>query len=395
MSAESIGMAIRNSTAGVAAKLRTPCFLAMFALTLSSICADAAEFYVAPDGKDTNAGTQGAPFATLARARDAVRALKQAGGLPDGGVTVWIRGGVYRFDTTMQLGPEDSGTKDAPIVYRACVGRERRFRRQPAHRRNIVATVEELSTLARLCPAAARQRAASRHRGRIRGEGLGEFRHAAQHRRTHDAVGADSQTWAIATSTRFSTKGRYTPAAERWATCPSTAWERRSEACSPSSRRPPAIGKRNSNGFRKRRSRDICPTTGTAKTTGSRPFGTEPSNCSNTAATACWSREKIPRRLVVQESACANWTSRVSGISTRPSARLFLWPFEPITGGSESGLLVRPAVCGAVRRVPRDDSRHHRPVHGVGRGPGGRQGWGTTISWRAAHSVIPRVPGSC
>ena len=69
----------------------------MCALTLCSVCADASEFYVAADGRDTNLGTQGAPFATLARARDAVRALKQAGPLPDGGVTVWIREGIYRF----------------------------------------------------------------------------------------------------------------------------------------------------------------------------------------------------------------------------------------------------------------------------------------------------------
>ena len=38
-----------------------------------------ADFYVAAEGKDTNPGTAAAPFATLARARDAVREKVAAG----------------------------------------------------------------------------------------------------------------------------------------------------------------------------------------------------------------------------------------------------------------------------------------------------------------------------
>ena len=79
MSAESTAVAILNSTAGVAAKLRMPCFLAMFALTLSSICADAAEFYVAPDGKDTNAGTKGCKQGGKGRCAGACRERKRRG----------------------------------------------------------------------------------------------------------------------------------------------------------------------------------------------------------------------------------------------------------------------------------------------------------------------------
>ena len=96
--------------------------LVLSAFTLRCACAVASEFYVAPDGRDTNAGAQDAPFATLARARDTVRALKRGGPLPDGGITVWIKGGVYRFDTTLELKQEDSGTAGAPITYRAWVG---------------------------------------------------------------------------------------------------------------------------------------------------------------------------------------------------------------------------------------------------------------------------------
>src|ERR1041385_686885 len=49
-------------------------------------------FYVATSGSDRNSGTEKRPFATLARARDAVRRLKSAGPLKSD-VIVLIRGG--------------------------------------------------------------------------------------------------------------------------------------------------------------------------------------------------------------------------------------------------------------------------------------------------------------
>ena len=48
-------------------------------------------FCIATDGRDQNPGTQDKPFATLERARDAVREARKPG-LPKGGVTVWLRG---------------------------------------------------------------------------------------------------------------------------------------------------------------------------------------------------------------------------------------------------------------------------------------------------------------
>lgn len=82
--------------------------------------------YVAPDGRDDNPGTRIAPFATLQRARAAVRKLKAAG-LHKGGVEVTIRGGVYRLDTSFALTAEDSGTVESPIVYRAAPGEQVRL----------------------------------------------------------------------------------------------------------------------------------------------------------------------------------------------------------------------------------------------------------------------------
>jgi hypothetical protein len=94
------------------------------------------EFYVAPNGSDTNAGTIEAPFATLARARDAVREMlraRQAAAetleppvkepAPEP-ISVWVRGGKYYLNETLALSAEDSGTAQAPVVFAAYPGEE-------------------------------------------------------------------------------------------------------------------------------------------------------------------------------------------------------------------------------------------------------------------------------
>jgi len=74
--------------------------------------------FVSTDGNDSNPGTEAQPFATLHRARDAVRAAK-----PDAGpITVFVREGTYYLAKPLVFGPEDSGTADAPICYKACPG---------------------------------------------------------------------------------------------------------------------------------------------------------------------------------------------------------------------------------------------------------------------------------
>ena len=79
-----------------------------------------ADFLVAPNGRDTGAGTAEAPFATLARARDAVRALRRQ--RPEGTVTVLVRGGIYRLQTPIEFTPEDSGTAAGKTIYAAWPG---------------------------------------------------------------------------------------------------------------------------------------------------------------------------------------------------------------------------------------------------------------------------------
>ena len=87
-----------------------------------------ATFFVSTVGDDSwsgklaepNAEQTDGPFATLYRARDAVRELKaQAGGELDGPVTVMVRGGKYYFDRTLDLTAADSGTPQAPVTYTA------------------------------------------------------------------------------------------------------------------------------------------------------------------------------------------------------------------------------------------------------------------------------------
>jgi hypothetical protein len=80
-----------------------------------------ADFYVAPNGSDENPGTVAKPFATLARARDAVRQL-QAGRPPKAEVMVLVRAGTYVLKETLVFGPADSGTREHRIIYAAYPG---------------------------------------------------------------------------------------------------------------------------------------------------------------------------------------------------------------------------------------------------------------------------------
>lgn len=84
-------------------------------------------FYVSQSGSDSWTGTLAAPnnentdgpFATLEKARDAIGELKKSTGLPNGGVTVYLRKGTYHTTKQFALSAEDSGTEEAPVVWSA------------------------------------------------------------------------------------------------------------------------------------------------------------------------------------------------------------------------------------------------------------------------------------
>ena len=74
-------------------------------------------FFVALTGADQNPGTAQQPFATMARARDAVR--QTTSDQPGRPVTVFLREGTHYLEDTLELGSHDSGAADAPVVYEA------------------------------------------------------------------------------------------------------------------------------------------------------------------------------------------------------------------------------------------------------------------------------------
>lgn len=83
-------------------------------------CADSATFHVSPTGDDTWEGSASRPFATLERARGAVRERKAAlAPIPAGGLVVELAPGTHRRTTTFTLSSEDSGTEATPVLWRA------------------------------------------------------------------------------------------------------------------------------------------------------------------------------------------------------------------------------------------------------------------------------------
>ncbi|MFC7338702.1 right-handed parallel beta-helix repeat-containing protein [Haloferula chungangensis] len=99
-------------------------FLVGICLSHTAIAAD---YYISPQGSDAWSGTLAeanadrtdGPFATLKRARDAVRTLKTR---KSGELVVEIRGGTYQLTETLVFSIEDSGTEQASITYTAYPG---------------------------------------------------------------------------------------------------------------------------------------------------------------------------------------------------------------------------------------------------------------------------------
>jgi len=96
--------------------------LLLAAVACLPVAAAPLTLHVAANGNDKAAGTEKAPYATLTRARDAIRAAKQAKKLPADGARVLIHNGIYRLNGPLTLGPADSGTAAGPIVYAAAPG---------------------------------------------------------------------------------------------------------------------------------------------------------------------------------------------------------------------------------------------------------------------------------
>ena len=92
---------------------------ALLLSTLTSQFISAQQLYVAPNGSDTNNGTLAKPFATLTKAREAIREIKKNNGIDKGGITVFIRGGNYQLSSSFELTKEDGGEVGKPVIYKA------------------------------------------------------------------------------------------------------------------------------------------------------------------------------------------------------------------------------------------------------------------------------------
>lgn len=94
-----------------------------------------ASLYVATNGNDAwsgrleapNAQETDGPFASLEGARDGIRRLRQAANRAPESITVLVRGGLYTQTQPFTLTRQDSGSEDAPVVYRARPGEEVRL----------------------------------------------------------------------------------------------------------------------------------------------------------------------------------------------------------------------------------------------------------------------------
>lgn len=104
--------------------------LASGSVVAAAAPAPQADFVVAPNGRDDwsgrraapNAGKTDGPFATLPRAQEAVRALKQAEPGRQRPIVVLVRAGTYYLKEPLLFKPEDSGTEKAPVLYAAYPG---------------------------------------------------------------------------------------------------------------------------------------------------------------------------------------------------------------------------------------------------------------------------------
>lgn len=109
-----------------------PAWLAAMLLAVSGI-AQAQKpvvLHVAPDGNDQWSGRSprpadkdDGPFATIERARDELRRLREAGRI-DGPATVMVHEGVYELSKTLEFDKRDAGNERSPVVFQAEPGKD-------------------------------------------------------------------------------------------------------------------------------------------------------------------------------------------------------------------------------------------------------------------------------
>lgn len=104
--------------------------ISLLIVSTAGLQAEGMTLYVAPNGNDAWSGKSpepqdgDGPFASVGRARDAIRKWKEAQGGLTTPVTVRLRGGTYSIAETIRFTPVDSGTVKCPISYEAFPGEQ-------------------------------------------------------------------------------------------------------------------------------------------------------------------------------------------------------------------------------------------------------------------------------
>jgi hypothetical protein len=125
---------LQKSLVGPMCSLRRLQVLALaasvFSIPVISAQAEGTVYYVSPAGNDAWSGELAAPndartdgpFASIVRARDAIRQLRQDEGRLPGPFTVSVRGGKYYIGEPITFTASDAGSSGAPVRYAAYPG---------------------------------------------------------------------------------------------------------------------------------------------------------------------------------------------------------------------------------------------------------------------------------
>jgi len=97
-------------------KLKIVC-LVVCLVSIGAYSQNVKQLFISPSGNDKGNGTIEKPFATLEKARNAVRKLLQSE--KDISITVYFRGGTYVFKNSIVFDSLDAGTENHPISYSA------------------------------------------------------------------------------------------------------------------------------------------------------------------------------------------------------------------------------------------------------------------------------------
>ena len=129
-----------------------PTFLLIALLLPCIVWAQQTRFYVSIKGNDAFPGTLKKPFASLERARLAVR--EQIKKHPGDSMIVYIRGGTYSFKKSLRLDSLDAGHENAPVIYSAYPGEVVRFSGGISISPSKAVTVTDKKILQRIVPQA-------------------------------------------------------------------------------------------------------------------------------------------------------------------------------------------------------------------------------------------------